>query len=111
LAALDIVHHEPQRRAALLARAATLRAELQRQGWNTGASASQIIPIIVGDPERAVALSHALRENGFFLPAIRPPTVPDGESLLRLSLTAAHTEEMIAALLGALAKAERPAVV
>ena len=86
-----------------MARAQRLRAELQGQGWNTGASASQIIPIIVGVPQRAVALANALRARGLFLPAIRPPTVPDGESLLRMSLTAGHTEEMIHALLAALA--------
>ena len=74
-------------------------AELAARGWNIGASASQIIPIIVGDPERAVSLSLQLRERGLFVPAIRPPTVPEGEACLRISLTAGHTEEMIAALL------------
>ena len=101
LAALDIIRDEPQRRRGLLARAASLRAELARQGWNTGASASQIIPLIVGDPERAVDLSSKLRDRGLFVPAIRPPTVPEGEACLRISLTAGHTEEMIARLLEA----------
>jgi 8-amino-7-oxononanoate synthase len=49
-----------------------------------------------------VRLSRALRERGYWVPAIRPPSVPSGESLLRLSLTAAHTEEMTAGLLAAL---------
>jgi 8-amino-7-oxononanoate synthase len=98
IAAIDIVEHEPQRRETLLARANDLRENLTRHGWNTGASASQIIPIVVGDPERAVSLSLRLRERGFFVPAIRPPTVPEGEACLRISLTAGHTEEMIAEL-------------
>jgi 8-amino-7-oxononanoate synthase len=102
LAALEIVHDEPERRRMLLARAESLRADLIRQGWNTGTSASQIIPIIVGEAARAVGLSRQLLDHGLLLPAIRPPTVPDGEACLRVSLTAGHTEEMIAALLAAL---------
>jgi 8-amino-7-oxononanoate synthase len=107
IAALDIVQQEPQRRASLLARAESLRMELTQRGWNIGASASQIIPIIVGDPERAVTLSLQLRERGLFVPAIRPPTVPDGEACLRVSLTTGHTEEMIMALLTAVKKSEK----
>jgi 8-amino-7-oxononanoate synthase len=103
LAALDIVENEPQRRSELLARANRLRAALVDQGWNIGRSASQIIPIIVGEPARAVALSAALLERGLYVPAIRPPTVPEGEACLRVSLTYAHTEDMIAALLEVLA--------
>jgi 8-amino-7-oxononanoate synthase len=99
ITALDIIQEEPHRRETLLACAKSLREELARQGWNTGASASQIIPIIVGEPERALSLSAKLREHGFFVPAIRPPTVPEGEACLRISLTAGHTEEMISALL------------
>jgi 8-amino-7-oxononanoate synthase len=99
MAAIDIVQNEPHRRETLLARAKTLREELAGQGWNVGASAGQIIPIIVGDPVRALQLSAQLRERGLFVPAIRPPTVPEGEALLRISLTAGHTEEMIAGLL------------
>jgi 8-amino-7-oxononanoate synthase len=99
LAAINIVHDEPQRRQQLLARADALREELIRQGWNIGTSASQIIPLVVGDAERAVKMSTELHDHGLFLPAIRPPTVPDGEACLRISLTANHTDEMIAALL------------
>lgn len=102
LAALDIVQSEPQRRRGLLQTAERLRTELRRQGWDVGASQSQIIPIIVGAPERALQLSAQLRERGMWVPAIRPPSVPPGEALLRLSLTAAHTPEMIDRLVEAL---------
>ena len=104
IAALDIVEREPERRERLLKSAAELRARLREQGWNTGASESQIIPIIVGDAERTMRLASALREAGFFVPGIRPPTVPEGESLLRLSLCYHHTPEMIGGLTDALAK-------
>jgi 8-amino-7-oxononanoate synthase len=99
LAALEIVKNEPWRREQLLARAAELRANLAAQGWNIGRSASQIIPIIVGLPARAAALADALKEQGLYVPAIRPPTVPEGEACLRISLTSAHPEEMITRLL------------
>ncbi len=104
LAALDVVRDEPQRRERLLSRAAALRDELRAAGWNTGASASQIIPIVVGEPDRALALAARLYERGLFVPAIRPPTVPEGEALLRVSLTARHSAEMISSLLEALSQ-------
>jgi 8-amino-7-oxononanoate synthase len=102
LAAIDIVVDEPRRRIGLLQTAAQLRQRLQSQGWNTGLSRSQIIPLMVGSAANAVRLSASLRERGYWLPAIRPPSVPEGESLLRLSLTAAHTPEMLDDLLTAL---------
>jgi 8-amino-7-oxononanoate synthase len=105
LAALDIVRDEPQRREQLLARAAGLRDTLRGRGWNVGNSASQIIPLIVGEPAEALALSRGLRQRGLLVPAIRPPTVPKGEACLRISLTSAHSEEMIAALVDALGRA------
>jgi 7-keto-8-aminopelargonate synthetase-like enzyme len=101
-AALDIVAAEPERRTRLLDAADRLRGRLAECGWNTGDSASQIIPVVVGEPAEAVRLSRALRERGYWVPGIRPPSVPPGESLLRLSLTAAHTEEMTAGLLAVL---------
>jgi 8-amino-7-oxononanoate synthase len=108
VAALDIVRDEPQRREQLLARAAMLRSTLGRLGWNIGHSASQIIPVMVGEPARAVTISRALRHQGLFVPAIRPPTVPEGEACLRVSLTYGHSDEMIVVLVDALAAARNP---
>jgi 7-keto-8-aminopelargonate synthetase-like enzyme len=99
IAALDVVRDEPHRRRQLLATAANLRLRLSEQGWNTGRSASQIIPLIIGDAAQTMQLAAKLRDAGLFVPGIRPPSVPEGESLLRLSLCYHHTPEMIDALL------------
>jgi 8-amino-7-oxononanoate synthase len=104
IAALDIVRREPNRRESLLRNAAALREQLREDGWNTGDSESQIIPIIIGDADRTMRLAASLREAGFFVPGIRPPSVPEGESLLRLSLCYHHTSEMIGGLTEALAQ-------
>ena len=95
LTALDIVEREPEARTKLLATAARLREQLRAAGWNIGPSDSQIIPIILGDEQRALAAADQLREQGVWAPAIRPPTVPPGKSCLRISLTAGHTANML----------------
>jgi 8-amino-7-oxononanoate synthase len=102
LAALDIVAQEPGRRRELLGRAAQLRERLGALGWNTGRSESQIIPLVVGDPDRTMQLAAALREAGFYVPGIRPPSVPAGESLLRLTICHHHTPAMVDALVAEL---------
>jgi 7-keto-8-aminopelargonate synthetase-like enzyme len=104
IAALDIVEQEPHRREQLLTNACHVRSRLSEQGWNTGNSQSQIIPLIIGDAKRTMALATSLCESGFFVPGIRPPSVPEGESLLRLSLCYHHTPEIIDALLQQLAR-------
>jgi 8-amino-7-oxononanoate synthase len=104
IAALEIVRSEPHRRERLLARATELRFRLQDQGWSTGPSESQIIPIAVGDAKLTMELAGRLREAGFFVPGIRPPSVSDGESLLRISLCFHHTAEMIEGLVAALGR-------
>ncbi len=95
VAALDAVRDEPQRRVELLRRAEALRARLVEGGWSTGASASQIIPLVAGEAAQALAWSERLRAAGLLVPAIRPPSVPKGQSLLRVSLTWGHTPAMI----------------
>jgi 8-amino-7-oxononanoate synthase len=107
LAALDIVRREPQRRVRLLLLAGTLRSRLQDAGFSTGASVSQIIPILVGEAAEAVRLSERLLEEGFYVPAIRPPSVPRGGSRLRVSLRCDHQEADLEQFVGALRREGR----
>ncbi len=94
MSALKIAEHEPWRRTELLSNAASLRSALREQGWNVGNSTSQIVPVYVGTPVRAMDISATLRDQGLFVPGIRPPSVPEGESLLRISLCYGHSAEM-----------------
>ncbi len=98
LAALEIVRSEPQRRVQLRQHAEQLRERLESAGLNIGTSRSQIIPVILGDARRAMSLAQQLRERGLLVPAIRPPSVPVGEALLRISLSYLHSREMIETL-------------
>jgi 7-keto-8-aminopelargonate synthetase-like enzyme len=102
--ALEIVKTEPQRRQELLKQSNQLRQSLKQQGWNTGASQSQIIPVYIGQPDPTMKATHYLREQGLLVPGIRPPSVPEGESLLRISLSYAHTPEMIERLIAAMSE-------
>ncbi len=102
LRAVQIVRAEPERRIALLHRAECLRARLGGLGWPTGDSASQIIPVYVGAARAAFQMATALRARGFFVPGIRPPTVPHGQALLRISLCYHHSDAVIQSLLDAL---------
>ncbi|HEX7449423.1 MAG TPA: 8-amino-7-oxononanoate synthase [Pirellulales bacterium] len=104
IAAIDIVRDEPQRRERLLGRSRRLAAKLREQGWNVGPTESQIIPLLVGEPQRALELSAALAERGMWAPPIRPPSVPAGAARLRISLSAAHDDAMIERLLNALSE-------
>ncbi len=104
LAAIEIVQQQPKRRTSLLHRAAALRNRLNQMGFDTRDSSSQIIPLRIGDPRQTMTMHHLLREQGCLVPGIRPPTVPRGESLLRISLTASHTDDHAENLLAALEK-------
>ena len=101
-AALAIAQAEPWRRDRVRALGETLRDALRQAGFDVGRSASPIVPVLLGEPERAVVLAERLRERGLNVPAIRPPTVPSGASRLRISLSAAHRDEDVAALVSAL---------
>jgi 8-amino-7-oxononanoate synthase len=102
----------PADAAAALAALLVLRSDEGRQLRDRLASyverlapghPSPIVPIILGTDERAVAASAELRELGVWVPAIRPPTVPPGTARLRVTLSAAHSEEHVALLREALA--------
>ena len=95
LAAVDLVQSEPQRRAALQHNCQKLKQGLSRLGFELGKSASPILPLIVGDAARCMALSAALLDRGVFAQGIRPPTVPPGTSRLRITLMATHSAGQI----------------
>jgi 8-amino-7-oxononanoate synthase len=103
LRAMEIAREEPWRRERLRENAARLRARLAALGCApAGAAESPIVPVMVGDAARAVALGERLLAAGFVVGAIRPPTVPPGGSRLRLSVSAVHTAEQIDGLADAL---------
>jgi len=104
-AALDLVPGMSAARDHVAGLAARFRAGAQKLGHDTGASSTQIVPVIAGSAEAALALSAALREAGFWATPIRPPTVPQGTARVRLAFTAAHTEQDIDRLLDALGAA------
>jgi 8-amino-7-oxononanoate synthase len=88
-AALTLARGMDAERSALQRNAESLRSALRAQGWDTGASSTQIVPVIVGENEEALAAAGFLQHQGFAVRAIRPPTVPAGTARLRFSLTAA----------------------
>ena len=98
LAALEVVEKEPERRTVLRENAAWFREALIGQGHDVRGS-SQIVPLVVGDAERANVASAALQERGFHVLAIRPPTVPAGEARLRFSLTYDHSRQQLSELI------------
>jgi 8-amino-7-oxononanoate synthase len=104
-AAVELVPTLTAERARLQAMATRVRAEFQAAGLDTGASATQIIPVILGDERRTLEVAQALEERGILGVAIRPPTVPPGTSRIRFALSAAHTDADIVALIAAMAEA------
>ena len=106
-AALAVSMAEHWRRERVLQLAARLRRGAAQSGVRLLPSLSPIQPVVLGDAARALAVSEQLFAAGFWVAAIRPPTVPKGSARLRITLSAAHTEQQVDALLDALAKALR----
>ncbi|HVO90931.1 MAG TPA: 8-amino-7-oxononanoate synthase [Casimicrobiaceae bacterium] len=98
-AAVNVVRDDRARRDHLHALIARFRAGAEGLPWTLLPSISAIQPLVVGDAARAVALAEALWQDGLWVPAIRPPTVPDGTARLRVSLTAGHTTRDVDTLL------------
>ena len=99
---LDIIAHEPARRETLAQHAAQLKSGIAGLRWHHLPSETAIQPLIIGDNVRALAVTDALMARGILVPAIRPPTVPDGTARLRISLSAAHTSQDVSILIEAL---------
>jgi 8-amino-7-oxononanoate synthase len=97
LKALEILQSEPERASLALTHAALFCNVMGMQPPQ-----SQIVPYLAGSAEVALRLSALLKERGFWVPAIRPPTVPQGTARLRIAFTAAHREEDVLRLADAL---------
>ena len=101
--ALRLVQQESWRRERVLAHVAAFRETAQHAGLEIGSSLTPIQPIILGGAARALAASDALWEQGIWVTAIRPPTVPEGSARLRITLSASHTEGDVTRLVATLA--------
>lgn len=107
-ASLPLIAAEGWRRERLARHIARLRAGLAGLPWALMPSDTPIQPLRVGDDRQALALSAGLAEAGLWVPAIRPPTVPEGTARLRISLSAAHSEADVARLVDTLQRQHLP---
>lgn len=102
LESLRIVRAEGWRREKLAALIKQFRSGVEELGLDLMPSDTAIQPILIGEADNAMRLSQSLEQQGIFVGAIRPPTVPAGSARLRVTLSAAHTEEQVNRLLAAL---------
>jgi glycine C-acetyltransferase/8-amino-7-oxononanoate synthase len=105
MAALELLVDQPGRVDKLQRNALAMRDALAAQGLDTGRSETQILPLVVGDPTAAMAACERALAAGVFCQAIRPPTVPDGSSRLRIAVMASHTASELRWAAGVLARA------
>ncbi|MEK7844493.1 MAG: 8-amino-7-oxononanoate synthase [Pseudomonadota bacterium] len=102
LTSLKRIEQDEWRREALMRNIQQLQQGLQSSPWKLLPSSTPIQPLLAGQSDEAVRISQALRERGILVPAIRPPTVPQGTARLRISLSAAHQPQDIMRLIQAL---------
>ncbi|MGY0633335.1 8-amino-7-oxononanoate synthase [Luteimonas sp. A478] len=105
LAAVKLARHEHWRRGKLAALVHRLRRGLGGHGFELMPSDTAIQPLLCGEDAHALALSRALEQQGYWVAAIRPPTVPEGRARLRITLSAAHEEAHVDGLVDALVRA------
>ncbi|RJQ84617.1 MAG: 8-amino-7-oxononanoate synthase [Desulfobacteraceae bacterium] len=106
-AALELIPGMQAERKTLHAHAGDLRTALDRLGWDCGRSTTHIVPVMAGRENEAVSLSAHLAENNIFAGAIRPPTVEENKSRIRLAVTAVHRGEDIEKVIDAFARWSR----
>ncbi|NMG30990.1 8-amino-7-oxononanoate synthase [Aromatoleum evansii] len=109
LKSLDLIEHGDTRRVHLATLIEHLRTGLQLRRWQLMPSRTPIQPVVIGDNAETVAAARALWDAGLWVPAIRPPTVPQGSARLRISLTGAHTHQDVERLVAALNDLEHSA--
>jgi len=92
---ISILQNEPERRGQLLKNAQYVRVQLAHCGFEVRGGETPIISVIIGGAHEAMQFSEKLLDEGIFIPAIRPPTVPKGSSRLRITVMATHTIEQL----------------
>ncbi|MGR3764161.1 8-amino-7-oxononanoate synthase [Rossellomorea sp. NS-SX7] len=97
--ALDIVENGQELRERLHRQIKLIKSSLEAMGFTVYGQDTPIIPVIIGDAAKSVRFSKRLQDYGIYAPAIRPPTVPEGESRIRLTVTAVHNDSQIEDLL------------
>ena len=107
VAALHVIRAEPERRARLWENRRHLWAGLTRLGFRLTASASPILPIVIGDAKKTAAMACRLLELGVYAPAIRPPTVPKETSRIRVTVMSEHSRAQLDRALAAFGQAGR----
>ena len=110
LAALDIMGDEPERRERLWDNTRRTAEGFRSLGFDTGASETPIIPVLIGDPFQAARFWRGLFELGVFSHPIVPPAVPANASRIRVSMSAEHTDEQIDRVLDAFAQVGKAVV-
>ncbi len=103
-AALNVMRSSPELRQRLFSHAKCLKTALTDIGYTLLPSDTQILPVVLGNPQRATNIADALLAEGVFAPAIRPPAVPPDTSRLRLTVMATHTEVEIQQAIDAFAR-------
>jgi 8-amino-7-oxononanoate synthase len=107
LGALDVMRDEPERIERLWANARFMKQGLDALGFDTGASQSPVIPIVIGDLERCFKVWRWLHDQGIFINPVAPPAVPPARALVRISVTAGHTHQQLSWALDKLAEMGR----
>jgi 8-amino-7-oxononanoate synthase len=105
LAALDVLNSDPSLPVKVQENGQYLRSQLNRLGYNTLNSKTQIIPIVIGDASRTLEMSRLLLKEGVFATPIRPPTVPEGTCRIRITVMATHTRKDLDFAVGAFERA------
>ncbi|MDT8389009.1 MAG: 8-amino-7-oxononanoate synthase [Lentisphaeria bacterium] len=108
LGALDVLKDNPGMGDQLLHNARGFRDRLRRGGLDTAGSATQIIPVMIGDNHTTLALAATLRQRNIYCVAIRPPTVPEGTARLRVSVSLGHSVSDLDIAADAMIAAVRP---
>ncbi len=104
IATVDIIQTEPERREKLWKITKKMKSGFQALGYNTGPTETPIIPVMVGNDETAFMLWRSLREDGIFTNPVIYPAVPKGQSLIRTSYSATHTEQELDTVLASFEK-------